>query len=416
MFRTFGRQFALALVASFGLSCTNQSATPRDTKAQPPSDLTAGEMKLVTSGETFGLQLFQKSAVAWPDRNLVVSPLSVAMALAMTYNGAAGTTREAMQQTLQLFGMTDKDVNESFGTLMGRLTQADAKITTSIANSIWFRKGFAVEEPFLQANQDYFDARVADLDFSEDGAADIINAWVSRQTHDKIPTIVEPPLDPQLMMLLINAVYFKGIWTHRFDTAATADRLFTTADSSSVSVPFMKLDANLAHARTERYEAIDLPYGSGDFSMTLILPSPGQTVNDFIASLTVDSWNQLVAGLTTGSGHVFLPQFTATCDLTLNKVLTDLGMGVAFQPSRADFSGISGQADLYLSEVIHKTYVAVDEEGTEAAAVTGVGIRLTSIGPNEFTITFDRPFLFAIREQNTGSLVFLGRIMNPSAD
>jgi serpin B len=360
--------------------------------------------------------LFRQSAVTWPERNLVISPLSVAMALAMTYNGAGGGTREAMQQTLQLYGMTDEEVNESFGDLIGLLTHLDGDITASIANSVWLRQGFPVNDTFLQVNHDNFDARVADLDFSDAGAADTINAWVAEQTHDKIPTIVRPPLDPQLMMLLVNAVYLKGIWTHQFDTAATAERPFHTAAGGSVSVPFMKLDADLGYHRTERYQAVELPYGEGDFSMLLVLPNRDIPIASFIDSLTVEFWNELVAGLVSGSGHVFLPRFTTTCDLKLSGVLADLGMGVAFQPANADFSGISRQADLCLGEVIHKTYVAVDEEGTEAAAVTGVTVRLTSINPNEFTITFDRPFLFAIREQSTGSLLFLGRVMDPSAE
>lgn len=403
---------AAAISAILALSCESQSVPPDDT--EPPRALTASESRLVSGTLTFGLDLFAQVLAEQPDRNVIVSPLSVALALGMTANGASGETLEAIRNALGHPDLSDSVINRSFADLMSLLTRLDSAVQLEIANSVWYRDDFAVKSSFLETNREQFDARIAGLDFSDPQASQTINNWVSEATGGKIEQIVPDQIDPMIMLYLINAVYFNGTWTTEFDPDQTADAPFRTT-GGEVTARMMTLDQRLAYAETTDYQAVELPYGNGYYRLIAVLPREGRSVDSLARSFSADSWNKLISSLQIRPGTLFLPKFELEFQTALHSALSAMGMDIAFSPERAEFDRIADRDDLHISEVLHKTYIKLDERGTEAAAATSVGIGITSVGPEKFTIRFDRPFLFAIRESHSGTIIFLGLIANPSA-
>jgi serine protease inhibitor len=329
----------------------------------------------------------------------------------MTWLGAGGDTASAMKDTLGYGTLSDDEVKQAYRHLIDALTTLDPLVTMEIANSIWTRLGFTVEEAFLDDNETYFDAQCSELDFSDDGAADTINAWVDEQTHGKIDGIVEPPISAETVMFLINAVYFNGSWTTEFDPEQTQSGTFHGLGGDT-EVPMMRDHReDFRYLETEQFQAVDLPYGNGAFSMTVFLPKTAPDASDFVASLTPETFAGYLAQMSADEGMLIMPRFEVEFEESLNDVLTALGMGVAFDSSAADFSGINPDADLFISKVKHKSWVQVDEVGTEAAAVTSVEIGVTSV-PMYWTMTVDRPFVFVIHEQATDALLFVGKVVN----
>lgn len=372
-------------------------------------DLTPLEKKLVEADEKFGLKLFRRVVQSEPDKNVFISPLSVSMALGMTYNGAAGTTEEAMRHVLEFGDLSFEEINESFQSLIALLSQLDPRVRFDIANSIWYRLGFDVEQDFIDVNQTYFDAEVRGLDFSSPDAIDVINGWVDQNTNGKIQEIIDS-INPLTVMFLINAIYFKGTWTYEFDKDLTSDDLFTTPDGSQIPCKMMNQEGEFLYLETDDFQAVDLPYGDERFSMTIFLPRPGKSVDSLIAQFTPENWTGWIGSLSKTSLNLQFPKFKLEYEIKLNDVLQALGMGICFEPGQADFSKMNRDFDLFISQVKHKTFVEVDEEGTEAAAVTVVEIRLTSTGS---VMRVDRPFVFVIRENQSNTLLFMGKIVAP---
>jgi serine protease inhibitor len=408
------RSAAITLVL-LSVSCREPVGPPPKITALPRA-LTGEEQRLIQADNRFAIKLLRQATADTRDTlvNLFVSPLSVAMALGMTYNGAATTTEEAMRSTLELEGMTVAEVNESYRSLIKLLRELDPRVKFAIANSIWYRDGYAVEQSFLDVNRTYYDARVEALDFDSPTAPAIINEWVKQQTRGVIDKIVDQIPD-NMRLYLINAIYFKGDWTEQFDPSRTQPQPFRLADGSSVNVPTMTHGKPAAIRLTWSPAAtvVDLPYGGQAFSMTIVLPNDTGTVDNLVAGLTADQWNQWTGNLGNSKNHVFLPKFKLTNDLVLIPTLANLGMGIAFNcepPDMADFTRIRAPSELCITEVKHKTYVDVNEMGTEAAAVTSVGMGPTSAPP---VIQVDRPFLFALRENLSGTILFMGVIRNP---
>ncbi|MBL7067908.1 MAG: serpin family protein [Candidatus Marinimicrobia bacterium] len=394
------------------ISCSDSSTNPN---ANIVRDLTTAEIKLTESDNKFGLKLFGKIVETEQDENIFISPLSVSMALGMTYNGADSTTLEAMHETLEYGDLTIQEVNESYQSLIELLTELDPKVIFDIANSIWYREGFPVENDFLTTNQDYFDAVVRALDFSSDDAADIINAWVNEKTNGKIEEIVDSPIDPLTIMFLINAIYFKGTWTYEFNEENTTDDIFYLPDGSEKECKMMSHQCDHNYFESEQFQAIDLPYGDAGFSMTILLPKPEVNIDSLIAQLNNETWNSWLGSFSEQEVSFYLPKFKLEYEISLNDVLSALGMSVAFEPNLADFTNINKDGNLYISNVKHKTFVKVNEEGTEAAAVTSVEITLTSISSG-ITMHINRPFVFAIRENHSGTILFIGKIIEPKWD
>ncbi|MBN2493459.1 MAG: serpin family protein [Deltaproteobacteria bacterium] len=376
-------------------------------------DLTENEHKLVAGSNVFGFGLMKEVVAQSDGGNVFISPLSVSCALGMTYNGARGSTEEGMRLALEYGDLTTGEINQSYRDLIDLLTGLDPKVSMEIANSVWVREGFEVLQAFIDLNQTYFDAVVENLDFDDPSAADTMNAWVADKTHDKIDSIVEPPIDPLTVMFLINAIYFKGTWTYRFDPADTQPDTFH-GPAGDETVQLMHLQGDLPCYATETFLAVDLPYGDEMFSMTVILPKSGVDIDALVAELDSDSWADWLAGFAVREADVFLPRFELEFGSSLNDVLSALGMGAAFSAG-ADFTGINPAGELYISNVKHKTYVKVDEEGTEAAAVTSVEVSNLSIS-NSFTLRADRPFLFIIHDAHSKALLFMGKMVDPPSE
>ena len=393
-----------------------------------PRELTASEAHLVAANNDFAIRLFGEiSRQENPGSNLFVSPLSIGMALGMTYNGAAGTTQQAMQSTIGLDGMSLQEINRSYRGLIDLLRGLDPRVDFTLANSIWYRQDYTFEQSFLDTNRVYFDAAVRGLDFASADAAPTINRWVNDQTNGRIASIVPDPIPSDIVMYLINAVYFKGDWVAQFDKSRTAPAPFTLADRSTTSVPMMSFKAP-ADVRVggELYPQLggsgplllDLRYGGGAYSMTIVMPRDSAALDSLVAELALPQWDAWIASLESTKAFVSLPKFKLEYKLKLNSVLAAMGMGVAFTPCDlvvadcADFTRMRSVRDLFISEVMHKTYVEVNEEGTVAAAATSVGMAPTSAPPS---VVVDRPFLFAIRERFSNTILFMGRIMNPAA-
>ncbi|HEX6966336.1 MAG TPA: serpin family protein [Gemmatimonadaceae bacterium] len=402
---------ALLLAA---ISACSDGATAPTPITHLPRELTAAEQQLIGGSNDFAFGLLREiDRRSAPDANLFISPLSASMALGMTVTGAAGSTLDSMRAALGFADMSIDDIDASYKSLIELLRGLDPKVDFRVANSIWYRQDFPAEQSFLDAGAKFFDARIQGMNFDDPASADAINAWVKESTNGKIDQIVGA-IPPNMMMYLINAIYFKGTWTLQFDKANTYIAAFHLSDGSTEQVPMMTREDTLPAVSTAEYTAAELPYGGGAYTMVVVVPQGNMTVDSLIATLDTPTWQSLLGSLTMRSGEVDLPKFELSWDDSLNAPLEALGMGIAFDPIRADFSGISKNGGLYISGVRQKTYVKVDEEGTEAAAVTNVGVVPVMAKPP--LVVADRPFLFAIRERLSGTILFVGKMMKPPAD
>jgi serine protease inhibitor len=394
---------SLALLVN---ACSDPSAPGPITAL--PRQLTPSEQKLISGSNAFAFDLFRQINTAERATNVFISPLSASMALGMTVNGAAGSTYEAMHNTLRLGDASRQEVNEGYKSLIALLRGLDQSTDFRIANSIWYEQSVPFNDSFLTDSKSFFDAEVKGLDFKSPSSLTTINSWVNQSTAGKIPAIVDA-IDPAEVMFLINAVYFKGSWQKQFDKSKTSDAPFFELDKTTSIVPLMhQADATLKIARTSNYAAVDLLYGNSAFTMTVVLPNAGVDINAFAESLTGDAWETLEESFTEQKSDLYLPRFKLTWNRKLNPDLKALGMGIAFTDG-ADFTGMSPLGhQLEITNVIQKTFVDVNEEGTEAAAATSVGIGLTSLPPS---IRVDRPFVFVIRERFSGTILFMGKIV-----
>jgi serpin B len=406
--------YPLLIIGLFLSNCSKDlSPLEQDIPEKQIRPLNQSEKMIVEADKKFGLKLFKKIVEEQPDTNIFISPLSVSMALGMTLNGANGTTYEAMRQTLEFDGMTNQEINKAYQSLIDLLINLDEKVVFEIANSIWYRNTFCVEPAFLKTNQKYFDAEISALDFNDPASVNIINNWVSDKTNEKIKEIIDN-IDPLTVMFLINAIYFKGTWQYEFDKENTEDDVFNLAGGGTVDCKMMKIRGRFDYYEDDDVQIIDLPYGDGDFSMTIFLPKPDVDIDEFTGALDESRWENYLTSLNSDSGTLELPKFKLEYKLKMNDVLKALGMSIAFNPQQADFSRINPAGGLYISKVLHKTFVQVDEEGTEAAAVTVVAINYTSIGGDEeFYMTVNHPFLFVIREHHSETILFIGKMIQP---
>ncbi|MFC1659836.1 serpin family protein [Gemmatimonadota bacterium] len=414
---TAGMSIAVILMtALLASSCGDGSPTgPGGEIEGLPRELSLAEEMLVEAGNGFAFRFLDQVWSEAPDSNLFIAPLSASLALGMTMNGAAGNTFEQMRTTLGFGSMSLAEINQGYRDLIDLLRALDVRVEVGIGNSIWYRQGFPVRQDFIGRAEENFDAVIREMDFSAPGAAGIINDWVDDQTRGKIKEIVEAPVDPLTVMFLINAIYFKGDWTHRFDKDKTAPAPFYGVRQSGADIPLMELSDTLPYAEREEYQVVDLPYGGKAFSMTVLLPKAGHSMMEILDSLGPQEWSQLIGSLQRKEGTVYLPRFRMEWERILNKTLMAMGMPDAFTGGLADFTGLSDEAlqrGLYISKVKQKTYVDVDEKGTEAAGVTSVEIRETSI-PDRFSFRADRPFLFLIRERFSETILFVGILVEP---
>ena len=411
--RFFTRLHTIAMI-TLAAACSS-STEPDPGKSSPtlealPRALTAGEQKVVGAANDFSFGLFRQLSGARSDSNVFTSPLSASMALGMTMNGAAGATYDEMRATLG-FGAaaTDTEIGESYKSLIALLRGLDPSVDFRIANSIWYQTGFPVQTSFLDAGRNWFDAQVSALDFASPSAVPTINGWVSTATAGKIPTILDQIRDDQVMFL-INAIYFKGSWRTKFDPARTVNAPFKGV-AGDQPARLMHRDGTIRYLQTADFAAVDLPYGNSAYSMTVVLPNEGKSVDAVAASLQGTAWAGWTNQFHDADIDLYLPRFKLEWERMLIPELQSLGMRAAFVDGGADFSRMSSLGrQLFISLVKQKTYVDVNEDGTEAAAVTNVGISVTSM-PVRSIFRVDRPFVFVLRERLTGTILFMGKIV-----
>ncbi len=411
---TFLSIFIVGLTA---LACTKDLSPLKNNDQTFVRPLTVQESAVVESSQTFSLKLF-KAISALPsesESNLFISPFSVSTALSMALNGAAGQTYSEIQSVLGMSDLSEEERNSAYKTLHELLSGIDPRILFEIANAMWYRYGFEILPEFVQTNRRYFYATVDSLDFSAPASLDIINNWVNEKTHGKIERILDE-IPPDAVLYIINAIYFKAMWQYEFDKDFTKEENFYITPQAPVKTPMMKITADLNYFQNDSVQIVDLPYGQGNFSMTVFLPQPNLTLDAFIAALDNEQWNRYLSQLDVKNGTVSFPKLKVEYKLLMNDILKQLGMERAFD-ARADFSRIRRRGGIFISRVIHKTFVQIDEEGTEAAAVTLVEFRETSIGPElGFYMELNRPFMFVIREKETGTILFMGKIIKPAWD
>ena len=341
--------------------------------------------------------------------NVFISPLSVAMALAMTYNGAAGETQEAMALALRLGELELGEVNGANAALLQMLDGLNPDIEINIANSLWACQGVDFSADFLGRNGEFYRAQVTSLDFADPGAVDTINGWVDDSTNGKIDSIIDRII-PNHVLFLINAIYFNGTWLVPFDEGNTTERVFHLADGSEKQHAMMSRSGKFRYLRGEGFQALKLPYQKPQVGMYVFLPDPDSDLDEFLENLTAEKWELWLSQFDRAEGDVVLPRFKMEYEARLNDPLTALGMGIAIGGG-ADFSAM-GSGDLFIDSVFHKAVVEVNEVGTEAAAATVV-VTATSMAAFRFDFIVDRPFFFALHDDLTETVLFMGAVYEP---
>lgn len=414
MLRTIFISGILGLVSVFQSCEKDNNITDHKDDKTPSVTSTADQEKIIHSSNEFGFDLYKEVAgQADANENILLSPLSVSMALAMTKNGAAGSTYEEINNTLRLDGTDDGTANQSYRELLDQLPGKDPDVTTQIANSIWYRDDFSVEEDFITTNEDYFDAEVSALDFSNpESAKQTINEWVNNKTNNKIPEIIDE-IGESHVMFLVNAVYFDASWTKAFDEEKTQQKTFTLQSGETMETDMMSSDeVSFGYHQNEELEVISLPYGNEKYYFTVLLPAESSSIEDLSDQFTAENWSTWISSTDTNHNYTLeMPRFELEYDIELNDMLKAMGMPGAFGNS-ADFGRINPGANLAIDKVKHKTFIRVDEAGTEAAGATSVGIVITSVNP---VIQLNRPYLYVIHEKETGAILFTGRMMDPSS-
>ncbi|MBD2742138.1 serpin family protein [Coleofasciculus sp. FACHB-1120] len=370
------------------------------------------DSRLVAANTKFGFKLFKEILKEDSGKNIFVSPSSVAIALSMTYNGASGDTQQAMTKTLELQGLSLQEVNQANDALKTLLENPDPQVQLTIANSLWAKKGVSFNPEFLQKNRQFYQAKIAGLDFTNPSAPSDINNWVKQNTGGKIKSIInEIPSDQ--VLFLINALYFKGTWTKKFDQKQTTTEPFYLADGTQKQHPMMSQRDKYKYYENDQFQAVSLPYGKGKLSLYIFLPKENFKLTNFYQQLNTENWEQWMTQFKKKPGFIQMPRFKMDYDIELNDALTALGMEVAFD-SKANFTQMSS-IPLQLNQVKHKTFVEVNEAGTEAAAVTAVGVVTTSapMAEEPFEMIVNRPFFACIRDNQTGTVLFMGSIVEP---
>jgi serpin B len=362
----------------------------------------------------FALELTVQLGRQDAGQNVFLSPANVAVALAMTANGARGETLQSMLSALNLATLDLETVNSNFAALQALLVRDEPGATIAIANALWARAGVAFNADFLQRTQRFYDARIEALDFDQPDAPKTINEWVRRQTNDKIPAIVER-IPEEIILLLMSAIYFNGKWETPFNPEFTQDRPFYLLNGTTKELPTMYRSDDFEYLKGDGFQAVRLPYAGGGVRMVIILPDADRTLTQLMDQLSIENWESWREQFSVKEGQLYLPRFTTRYDKQLNQALSAMGMTEAFDDGRADFSGMRPVPPaLFISQVRHVAYVDVNEAGTEAAAVTSVEMGITSAMPTEtFLMQVDRPFFFAIEETSTGSILFTGLITEP---
>jgi serpin B len=409
--RRTAQRAALAMLAALGLAACSDPTNPAPAPiTELPRALSASEREVLARSNAFAFALANELLPEAVNDNLFYSPLSASMVLGMLLNGADGRTYDQIRDVLAFQSLSQEQINQGYSDLMELLRNLDPSVTIELGNSVWTRLGFPVQPDFMSRVRTSFDAEAHDVDFADPGTLPRINRWASDATHGRIEEIFSE-LPPNVVMVLLNAIYFKANWVARFDRARTERAPFTRPDGSTVTADLMYLDGDVSGLQGDTFTMVELPYGGSAFSMVAALPAPGVSVKTMLQGLDAQGWDSRMSALSAGHAIVRLPRFELEWERKLNEPLQALGMTDAFDGGRANFTRLTPGGGVWLDLVKQKSYVKVDEEGTEAAAVTGAVV--VESAPAE--VRMDRPFLFVIRERLTGAILFLGIVNDPTA-
>ncbi|KAB3535518.1 serpin family protein [Alkaliphilus pronyensis] len=366
--------------------------------------------KLISGNTEFAFDIFKEANKEDQRDNVFISPISISTALSMTYQGAKGATKEGMAEALNYKEIETDKLNNSYRELLKYLENIDSKVELNISNSIWARKGEAFNKAFLDVNKEVFNAHVTDLDFSDANAANTINDWIKDATNEKIDKMINPPIPQNVLMYLINAIYFKGEWTNEFQKDRTFDGKFYSEDGNVRDIKMMSRNDSVEYGEGDGFKAVKLPYGNGKTAMYCILPNENTSINSFIEDLDANKWRDIRESISEKEDVVLqIPRFKLEYGIKeLNDSLTNLGMGEAFTGD-ADFSDI--REGIFINKVYHKAVIEVNEEGSEAAAVTVVEMA-ESAAMDQISFIANRPFIFIIAEEELGTVLFMGKLLD----
>ncbi len=368
---------------------------------------------LVNANLEFGLNLWREIVEESQEENVFISPTSIAFALGMLYNGADGKTQAEMATALQLQGMSLDEINQANLSLLDSLSQDKEGVKLTIANSLWAKEGVSFKPEFLENNRQFYQAKIQELDFNNPETITIINNWVKENTNGKIEEIIDD-ISAENILFLINAIYFKGIWQNEFDKNNTQNLPFYLADGSQKNHPMMSRNGQYPYYENEKFQGISLPYSDSELSMYIFLPKPDSNLPNFLRELNSENWKQWQSNFTKSEGNIQLPRFKLEYEIELNNTLKKLRMNSMFDRNQANFKSMT-ESQASVDTVKHKSFIEVNEEGTEAAAATSIGVRSTSIGLFQpFSMIVDRPFFFAIYDNSTNTILFMGSIFEPN--
>ena len=393
------------VIAQFSTSQHNPIDSTQTSKSE-----TSKSTKIVVSQTKFSLALFKEIIRENPQNNTFISPFSTAIALSMLYNGSEGVTRKELSYLLAVSNLSVAEVNEANKLLVKELENSDSKTKLSIANSLWRKKDLSIKKSFLKTNRRYYDATIKKLDFTKPNSANIINDWVADKTEDKITKIVDR-ISPDKALFLINAIYFKGEWQNKFNPETTKTENFYLASGNLKQHPLMSSFGEYKYYENQNFQLINLPYGSGRLGMNIFLPQKTSNLTKLFELLDSESLNDWLGEMKLKEGTIKFPRFKQEYEVDLNDILKQLGASSMFNPSKANFTALTDDS-IAVDEIKHKAVIEVNEEGTEAAAVTSIGLTTTSVNV-PFNMIVNRPFFYTIQDNETGAIIFMGTIQNP---
>jgi len=396
------------LILSFSIivfmSCnTDSDETEQSFKSIPKSE------KIIKANNKFAFSIFKEIVKEETKENYMISPVSASLALGMVQNGAKNETLNAFNQVFNYGDASLNEINTVNQSIINHLTENTLGSTFSVANSLWVDNKFKVKEDFIKRNKLFYNAEVQNIDFKNPNSVNIINNWVSDKTQEKIPTIIEE-IPSNMVMYAINALYFKSDWKYTFDPEDTTLKPFYISSGRTKEVEMMNMTQDLLYLKNDTFSSILLPYKNDKYNMVILLPNVDKSIKEIVSIMDEKHWSEWLNQYTKERVSLSLPKFSFSYKKMFNKALQNLGLRIAFT-DQADFSDISNTAT-QISFVLQKTYIEVNEQGTEAAAVTAVGVRTTSIGL-DYKLVMNRPFLFLITEKTTQAISFIGKVGSP---
>lgn len=393
---------------------SSRNVTPEAVDRASKSLKVGAAAKVPVAANEFGFKLFKDLIGKEAKENIVLSPTSISLALAMVSNGAAGDTKKAFDKALGVENLLPTEFNQAYKDLQTVLVAPDPKVQLTIANSLWAAQNVEFKREFTGKNTDFFGAKVSAVDFTKTETLDTLNQWVSDATEKKIPKLFET-LDPLTILTLINAITFKGEWSQPFKADDTKPHDFMTLAGKSVQVPMMKRTGDFSFRKEDKFSAVDIPFGDGKASMVIWAPNSGVNTATLLKEFNGKKFAEVKSKFQQVEGSVSIPKFKSEYSKTINEQLKQLGLAPAFDSEKANFTAMTDLKPAFISNVLHKAVIEVDEKGAEAAAATGVEIKTTSAPNPDRLVNFvaDKPFLYAIVEKSTGTILFMGLYGQP---